>query len=188
MLARPPGPSEREAGGVGAVSGCYAPRRDLTGADLGAWRIMHLNPRSLRSGRAGERLRAPLHLAGDLGPLPSEIVCDLELDGRGLEPAHLLHQLGEAGRPAAGFRRQRSPGALRAGTRRPARQRRRPQPSAWPRRSRCSPRRSGALADVKPIALQMPLRDVGHRFSFPGSCLPSGASSCDLPSLGHQRP
>jgi hypothetical protein len=58
--------------------------------------------RRLWAGRPGERLGAAPRLARHLDAPAPEVVGELELDRRVLDPEHVLDQLGKAGRPATG--------------------------------------------------------------------------------------
>src|SRR5215211_5996640 len=59
--------------------------------------------RSLRSGRPGQRLGTASGLPGNFHAPASEIVGDLDHDGRERNSAYLVDQIGEPGRPATGI-------------------------------------------------------------------------------------
>jgi hypothetical protein len=64
--------------------------------------VVELDARSLRRRGAGQRLGAPPGLPGNLDAPPGEVVVDLELDRGELDTTHVVDQLGECARPAAG--------------------------------------------------------------------------------------
>src|SRR3990172_1522731 len=103
VLAGTTGPAPLEAECVDLVLVGGGPGSDLARPNLSARRVVDLHARSLRRGRTRQRLSAPPSLAGHLYAPVGQIVGDLEVDRGELDPTHFLHQLREAGRPAAGL-------------------------------------------------------------------------------------
>src|SRR5262245_55129251 len=102
MLARAARPTPLEPEGVHLVLGGGCPGGDLAGPDLSPRGVVDLDaPSFRRRGWTAQRLGATARLPRDLDAPFGEVVLDLDLDRRELDPEHLVDQLGEAGRPPA---------------------------------------------------------------------------------------
>src|SRR3954465_1625862 len=76
VLAGASGPAPLESERLDLVLRRGGPGRDLTGSNLGAGRVVDLNPRPLGGGRSAERLGTSARLARDLDPPAAKIVVD----------------------------------------------------------------------------------------------------------------